>query len=61
MVVKIWYLRKIGKATKNNMCSLEVKYMEMEEFVSLMEAKFDNINKHLITDMEGSGHLVPPQ
>ena len=61
MVVKIWYLRKIGKETKNNMCSLEVKYMEMEEFVSLMEAKFDNIYKHLITEMEGNGHLVPPQ
>jgi len=61
MVVQIWYLRKIGKATKNKMCSLEVKYLEMEESVSLMQAKFDNIYKLLITNMEGNGHLVPPQ
>jgi len=33
----------------------------MEEFVSLMEAKFDNIYNHLITGMGATGHLVPPK
>jgi len=36
------------------MCSLEVKHLEMEGFVSVMEEKFDNIYRHLITDMEGN-------